>query len=134
MRQSLKFIFMPEGISLAKGEFHAQSAFHKSRKGFISLLSVLKDTAHTFLFLFFTLLLGKSGNIHLKSVRTARTAYLVLSRLFGQSQNVSAFLASAVNVSLSVAYTVTLEAEKGHEAFSKPQKICVFLSATVEIL
>ena len=88
----------------------------------------------TFLFLFLTLLFGESGNIHLKSVRTARTAYLVLSRLFGQSQNVSAFLASAVNVSLSVAYTVTLEAEKGHEAFSKPQKICVFLSATVEIL
>ena len=36
----------PAGISLAESEFHAQSAFHKSRKGFISLRSVLKGTAH----------------------------------------------------------------------------------------
>ena len=35
----------PAGISLAVGKFHARSAFHKSRKGFISLRSVLKDTA-----------------------------------------------------------------------------------------
>ena len=36
---------MPAGISIAAGNFHEQSAFHKSRKGFISLRSVLKDTA-----------------------------------------------------------------------------------------
>ena len=35
---------MPAGISLAAGKFHARSAFHKSRKGFISLRSVLKGT------------------------------------------------------------------------------------------
>ena len=35
----------PAGISLAESEFHARSAFHKSRKGFISLRSVLKGTA-----------------------------------------------------------------------------------------
>ena len=29
----------PAGISLAVGKFHARSAFHKSRKGFISLRS-----------------------------------------------------------------------------------------------
>ena len=34
----------PAGISLAVGKFHARSAFHKSRKGFISLRSVLKGT------------------------------------------------------------------------------------------
>ena len=34
----------PAGISLAESEFHARSAFHKSRKGFISLRSVLKGT------------------------------------------------------------------------------------------
>ena len=43
----------PAGISLAESEFHAQSAFHKSRKGFISLRSVLKGTAHTTALLFF---------------------------------------------------------------------------------
>ena len=36
---------MPAGISLAVGKFHARSVFHKSRKGFISLRSVLKNTA-----------------------------------------------------------------------------------------
>ena len=36
----------PAGISLAESEFHARSAFHKSRKGFISLRSVLKGTTH----------------------------------------------------------------------------------------
>ena len=38
---------MPAGISLAVGKFHARSVFHKSRKGFISLRSVLKNTALT---------------------------------------------------------------------------------------
>ena len=44
----------PAGISLAESEFQARSAFHKSRKGFISLRSVHRDTTHTVCSLFLT--------------------------------------------------------------------------------
>ena len=43
----------PAGISLAEGKFHARSAFHKSRKGFISLRCVLKGTTLRMCSLFF---------------------------------------------------------------------------------
>ena len=51
----------PAGISLAAGKFHAQSAFHKSRKGFISLRSVLKGTTQSLGFLFCSYAVGRSG-------------------------------------------------------------------------
>ena len=78
-------------------------------------------------------LLGKSRNINAESVRTAGTADGVLSRLFGQAQNVLAFRTAAVNVSFSVAYTVTLQAEKCGKFFYKTKKICVFFTSFVEI-
>ena len=36
----------PAGISHAEGVFHARSAFHKSRKGFISLKKALTYDMH----------------------------------------------------------------------------------------
>jgi hypothetical protein len=43
----------------------------------------------------------------------------MLARLFGQSENVLAILATAVNVSLSVADAVTLKAEKSGKILCK---------------
>jgi hypothetical protein len=57
----------------------------------------------------------------------------MLTRLFGQTQNVLAFWTAAVNVSSSVAYTVTLEAEKCGKLFNQTKKICVFFTSFVEI-
>lgn len=45
-------------------------------------------------------------------MRAARTADLVLARLFREPQNILALLATAVDVSFSVADTVALKAEK----------------------
>jgi hypothetical protein len=57
----------------------------------------------------------------------------MLARLFWQSENVLAILATAVNVRFSVAYAVALEAEKAGEAFYKSQKVCVFLAPFIKI-
>lgn len=82
---------------------------------------------------FFAVLFGKSHNINVESVRTARAADLVLSRLLRQTDHAFAFFASAVNVSLPVAYAVALKSEKSLEILDKSKKICVFLSSFVEI-
>ena len=58
----------------------------------------------------------------------------MLARLFGQSENVLAILATAVHVRFSVAYAVALEAEKAGEAFYKSQKVRIFLASFVKIL
>ena len=58
----------------------------------------------------------------------------MLSRLFRQTDHTLASLAATVNVCLSVAYAVALEAEKSFEFFEEAQEICVFLAPFVEIL
>ena len=58
----------------------------------------------------------------------------MLARLFWQSENILAILATAVNVRFSVANSVALKAEKAGEAFYESQKVCVFLAPFIKIL
>ena len=78
--------------------------------------------------LFFIFFVCKPCNIHLKSVRAAWAADLMLARLFGESENVLAILATTVNVRFSVADAVALKAEESGEILYKSQKISVFLA------
>ena len=84
-------------------------------------------------FILLIFLFCKSGNINAESVRTAGAANVMLTRLFGQTQNVLAFRTAAVNVSFSVAYAVALEAEKCGNFFNKTKKVCVFFTSFIEI-
>ena len=83
---------------------------------------------------FFIFLFRKSRNVNVKSVRTARAANAVLSRLFRQTDHTFASFASTVNVCFSVAKTVTLEAEKSLEVLDETQKIRIFFASFIEIL
>ena len=58
----------------------------------------------------------------------------MLAGLFRQTEHTLAFLASAVNVSLSVAYAVALKPEKRLEVLDEPQKISIVLASFVEVL
>ena len=58
----------------------------------------------------------------------------MLAGFFRQTEHALAFLASAVNVSLSVAYAVALKPEKRLEVLDEPQKISIFLASFVEVL
>lgn len=88
----------------------------------------------SFRFPSFFILVGKSEDVNGKSVRTAGAAYLVFSRLLRQTEYTLAFLASAVNVCLSVAYAVALKSEKSLEILDKSKKVCVLLATLVEVL
>lgn len=52
----------------------------------------------------------------------------MFARLFGESENVLAILATTVNVRFSVAYAVALKAEESGEILYKSQKISIFLA------
>lgn len=84
--------------------------------------------------LFFIFFVCKPRNIHLKSVRTARTADLVLACFFGKPENVFTILATTVNVRFSVAYAIALKAEKSGDLFYESQKIRIFLAPFIKIL
>jgi len=83
---------------------------------------------------FFIFFFSKTRNVDFKSVRTARAANTVLSRLFWQSDHTFASLATAVNMRLSVAYAIALEAEESLEILDETQKIGVFFSSFIKIL
>ena len=68
---------------------------------------------------FFVFFFCKSRNVNVESVRTAGATNTVLARLFRQTDHTLASLAAAVNMRLSVAYAITLEAEKSFEIFEE---------------
>lgn len=55
----------------------------------------------------------------------------MLTGLFRKTEHTLASLASAVNVRLSVAYTIALQSEECRYAFDKPKEIVIFLAALV---
>ena len=57
----------------------------------------------------------------------------MLARLFGESENVLAILATTVNVRFSVAYAGALKAEKAGKLFYQSQKVRIFLPPFIKI-
>ena len=106
--------------------------FARTERGICSVQNKAKGGTLGFILLIF--LFCKSRNINAESVRTAGAANVMLTRLFGQTQNVLAFWTAAVNVRFSVAHTVALKAEKCCEFICKPKKIRVFLAPFIKVL
>jgi hypothetical protein len=82
----------------------------------------------------FILLFRESRDVNAEAMRAAGTADVVLSCLFGQTQNVFAFRTAAVNVRLAITHTVALKSEKRCDLLPKTEKIVVFFSSFIKIL
>ena len=85
------------------------------------------------LYLFFILLIGKSRDIDLESVRASRTANRMLAGLLRKTEHALASLATAVNVRFSVAYAQIHAIEGAEKSRKKAAERLVFPSSAKDI-